>query len=81
MQTDAYLIDSLGGSRPVHQSLLRVKFPLLRDLTDFDAVILDKVSPEEVDLLVELTYGMKVQIINLGGRVSITSSNLSLIHI
>ena len=58
MQTDAYLFDSLGGSRPVHRSLLRVKSPLLRDLTDFDAVILDKVSPEEVDLLVELTYGM-----------------------
>ena len=58
MQTDANLVDCVGGSRPVHRSLLRVKFPVLRDLKDFDAVILDGVTPEEVDLLVELTYGM-----------------------
>ena len=76
MQTDAYLIDSLGGSRPVHRSLLRVKFPLLRDLTDFDAVILDKVSPEEVDLLVELTYGMnRLHSIHVFVKLTLESSS------
>ena len=58
IQTDAYLVDCLGGSHPVHRSLLRIKFPVLRDISDFDAVILDNVTPQEVELLVELTYGM-----------------------
>ena len=52
MQPDVYLIDCVGGSHAVHRSLLRVKFPVLRDLADFDAVILDEVTPQEVELMV-----------------------------
>ena len=58
MQPDVYLIDCVGGSHAVHRSLLRVNFPVLRDLADFDAVILDEVTPQEVELMVQLTYGM-----------------------
>ena len=39
-------------------TVLRVKFPLLRDFSYFDAAILYEVTPKEVELLVELTYGM-----------------------
>ena len=76
MQTDANLVDCVGGSRPVHRSLLRVKFPVLRDLKDFDAVILDGVTPEEVDLLVELTYGMnRLHSIHVFVKLTLESSS------
>lgn len=51
------LIDSSGGKHKVHSWLLRLLFPVFRGIKRIQYVTLDGVTPSEIEVLLELTYG------------------------
>ena len=54
------LIDGSGRHHPVHSGLLRLFFPVFRGLKieELKVVVLDKVTTEEAQFVLELAYGM-----------------------
>ena len=51
------ILDSNGGSWPVHSDLLRLPFPLFRHIEEIRTVVMSEATPGDVELLLELTYG------------------------
>ena len=51
------ILDSNGGSWPVHSDLLRLRFPLFRHIEEIRTVVMSEATPGDVELLLELTYG------------------------
>ena len=54
-------MDSQGQQHPVHSTLLRLKIPLFRNIEfspESNIVYMDFASPELVELICDITYGM-----------------------
>ena len=50
------IIDCNGGKWPVHSAILRLRFPVFRDIEELKTVLVCS-GPGEVDLLLRLAYG------------------------
>ena len=61
LKADARIVDAEGKQHPVHSTLLRLKIPLFRDIEfspESSTVYMDFASPELVELLCDIAYGM-----------------------
>ena len=59
LQPDASIVDCTGRVHSVHSTMLRLKIPAFRHLPKFTKVLMDFASPEVVQLICELSYGME----------------------